>query len=86
MPAQIPRSVETRKELEDIQQQLIRAWVTRDRSLLERLLAPDWMVTHTEGRMSTREEVLALERAGVDAVLVADGNVGALVGDQPLDV
>ena len=36
--------------------------------------------------VSTREEVLALERAGVDAVLVADGNVGALVGDQPLDV
>lgn len=36
--------------------------------------------------VSTREEVLALERAGVDAVLVAGGNVGALVGDQPLDV
>jgi len=36
--------------------------------------------------VSTREEVLALERAGVDAVLVATGNVGVLVGDQPLDV
>ncbi len=36
--------------------------------------------------VSTREEVLALERAGVDAVLVVSGNVGALVGDQPLDV
>lgn len=36
--------------------------------------------------VSTREEVLALERAGVDAVLVEPGNVGVLVGDQPLDV
>lgn len=36
--------------------------------------------------VSTREEVLALERAGVDAVLVVHGNVGALVGDQPPDV
>jgi NAD(P)H-dependent flavin oxidoreductase YrpB (nitropropane dioxygenase family) len=36
--------------------------------------------------VSTREEVLALERAGVDAVLVVHGNVDALVGDLPLDV
>ncbi len=36
--------------------------------------------------VSTREEVLALERAGVDAVLVVHGNVNALVGDQPPDV
>jgi hypothetical protein len=36
--------------------------------------------------VSTREDVLALERAGVDAVLVTGGNVRALVGDQPLDV
>jgi len=36
--------------------------------------------------VSTREEVLALERAGVDAVLVTRADVGALVGDQPLDV
>jgi 3-dehydroquinate synthase class II len=36
--------------------------------------------------VSTREEVLALERAGVDAVLVVHGNVDALVGDQPPEV
>jgi hypothetical protein len=30
--------------------------------------------------VATREEVLALERAGFDAVLVAAGHVGALVG------
>jgi NAD(P)H-dependent flavin oxidoreductase YrpB (nitropropane dioxygenase family) len=36
--------------------------------------------------VTTRDEVLALERAGVDAVLVQGGHVRALVGDQPLDV
>ena len=33
-----------------------------------------------------REEVLKLERAGFDAVLVAPGSVGTLVGHQPPDV
>ncbi len=36
--------------------------------------------------VSTREEVLALERAGIDAVLVAGGEVQRLVGDRPLEV
>ena len=36
--------------------------------------------------VTTRDEVLALERAGVDAVLVQGGHVRTLVGDQPLDV
>jgi len=33
-----------------------------------------------------RDEVLKLERAGFDAVLVAPGSVGTLVGHQPPDV
>ena len=36
--------------------------------------------------VSTREEVLALERAGIDAVLVAGGEVSVLVGHRPLEV
>jgi indole-3-glycerol phosphate synthase len=36
--------------------------------------------------VADREEVLALERAGVDAVLVRAGHVGDLVGDQPVSV
>jgi hypothetical protein len=36
--------------------------------------------------VSSREEVLALERAGVDAVLVRARNVDELVGDQPVSV
>jgi hypothetical protein len=36
--------------------------------------------------VDSRDEVLALERAGIDAVLVPAGHVGGLVGHQPLDV
>jgi hypothetical protein len=36
--------------------------------------------------VGSREEVLALERAGIDAVLVPARHVGDLVGHQPFDV
>ena len=36
--------------------------------------------------VTSREEVLALERAGVDAVLVKAQHVGDLVGDKPVSV
>lgn len=36
--------------------------------------------------VTSRDEVLALERAGIDAVLVPGGHVTDLVGHQPLDV
>ena len=36
--------------------------------------------------VETRDEVLALERAGIDAVLVPGGDVAGLVGHQPPDV
>jgi hypothetical protein len=36
--------------------------------------------------VASRDEVLALERAGIDAVLVLDARVAHLVGEQPLDV
>jgi hypothetical protein len=36
--------------------------------------------------VTNRDEVLALERAGVDAVLVRSKHVGELVGDQPVSV
>ena len=36
--------------------------------------------------VESRDEVLALERAGIDAVLVKAGDVGGLVGHQPFDV
>ena len=36
--------------------------------------------------VGNRDEVLALERAGIDAVLVPAGDVRSLVGHQPVDV
>jgi hypothetical protein len=36
--------------------------------------------------VSSREDVLALERAGMDAVLVPGGHVAELVGHAPVDV
>jgi hypothetical protein len=36
--------------------------------------------------VASRDEVLALERAGIDAVLVGEGHIAHLVGEQPLDV
>ena len=36
--------------------------------------------------VSSRDEVLALERAGIDAVLVNDAKIAHLVGHQPFDV
>jgi indole-3-glycerol phosphate synthase len=36
--------------------------------------------------VTSRDEVLALERAGIDAVLVPAGSVAELVGERPPDV
>jgi NAD(P)H-dependent flavin oxidoreductase YrpB (nitropropane dioxygenase family) len=36
--------------------------------------------------VTSRDEVLSLERAGIDAVLVPNGHVGDLVGHRPFDV
>jgi len=46
------------RRLEVIQQELVREWLTHDGSTVDRLLAPEWMVTHADGRTSTSEEVL----------------------------
>jgi hypothetical protein len=39
-----------------------------------------------EVEVDSRDEVLALERAGIDAVLIRRGRVADLVGHEPLDV
>jgi len=66
------------RQLEEIQQQLVKAWVTHERSILERLLAPEWRVTRADGRVSTRDDVLRefdsganrLREGKVDDILV----------------
>jgi ketosteroid isomerase-like protein len=44
--------------LVELQQQLARAWVTRDRSTVERIIAPEWTSTGPDGRATDRERVL----------------------------
>ncbi len=46
------------QELADIQQQLAKAWVAGDRAAIERIIAPDWSVTGTDGRVGGRADVL----------------------------
>jgi ketosteroid isomerase-like protein len=46
--------------LEEIQRELATAWVARDRATIERLIAPDWTVTHVEGQRLTRPEVFRM--------------------------
>jgi ketosteroid isomerase-like protein len=45
--------------LVELQQELARAWVTRDRSTVERIIAPEWTSTGPDGRATDRERVLA---------------------------
>ena len=55
----IPKDIsEPSRELADIQQRLARAWVAADRAAIEEIIAPDWTVTGTDGRVSTRSDVL----------------------------
>jgi hypothetical protein len=50
--------VEDDIQLRDIQQQLARAWVERDRAFIERILAPEWSVTQANGSILSRANVL----------------------------
>jgi hypothetical protein len=52
--------------------------------LLPEVPAGKLAIAHVE--VTSRDEVLALERAGIDAVLVEHGNVAELVGHRPFDV
>ena len=54
-------------QLRDIQQQLARAWVERDRAFIERILAPEWSVTQVDGSLLSRANLLrsAFETEGL---------------------
>ena len=49
---------ESSHELAEIQQRLAKAWVAGDRANIEHIIAPDWTVTGSDGRVSTRGDVL----------------------------
>jgi len=65
-------AADDREQLEAIQHQLVHAWVTRDRSILDRLLAPEWMVTHADGRLSSRQEILRDFDTGSNRLLAGE--------------
>ena len=44
--------------LRAIQQELSAAWMAHDRATLERLIAPEWVVTHVMGERIDRAEAL----------------------------
>ena len=48
------------QRLREIQEELAAAWAARDRATIERLIAPDWSVTHIEGQRLTRSEVFRM--------------------------
>ena len=43
----------------ELQQALVKAWITGDRATLERIIAPDWRSTGPDGSTSDRARVLA---------------------------
>jgi ketosteroid isomerase-like protein len=65
-------SDDDRRQLEDIQQQLSKAWSTRDLATIDRLLAPDWSVTHIDGAVLTRAEVLRDFETGDNRLIESD--------------
>jgi ketosteroid isomerase-like protein len=65
------------RQLLTIQQQLARAWMTKDRAFIEGVLAPEWSVTQADGTMMTRATALGaffnavtIDSADVDDVTV----------------
>jgi len=70
--------------IRSMEQQIAKAWVDRDRSTIDAILAPEWSVTDASGRVLTKEQVL-LETLGsterrIDAMAIDDVRV-RLFGD-----
>jgi pimeloyl-ACP methyl ester carboxylesterase len=75
------------KQLLMIQQQLARAWVERDRAIIERVLAPEWSVTQADGTIRSRAAVLhdafVVRTVSVESMIVDDVTV-TLLGDTAI--
>lgn len=44
--------------ISNIEQQLAKAWVSRDRATIDAILAPEWSVTDAAGRVLTKQQVM----------------------------
>jgi ketosteroid isomerase-like protein len=47
------------EQLNELEQRLIRAWIEKDRETIDELLADDWSVIDTSGRVLTKTQVMA---------------------------
>jgi len=75
-PAESGAAADTRL-LEELEQQIARAWIQRDRNALEQILAPEWVVTQADGTVLTRSEVLGrfFDTVAFDSNVVDDVTV-----------
>jgi ketosteroid isomerase-like protein len=67
-----------------IEQQLAKAWLSRDRAAIDAILAPEWSVTDAAGQVLSKEQVMqevfgSTERR-IEAMTIDDVNV-RLFGD-----
>jgi ketosteroid isomerase-like protein len=44
--------------ISNIEQQLAKAWVGRERATIDAILAPEWLVTDAAGRVLTKQQVM----------------------------
>jgi hypothetical protein len=76
--------IDDERDLLDIQQQLANAWVEKNRSYVERILAPEWRVTQADGSLVSRADVLRLAFESGNLVItrmVVDDVTVALFGE-----
>lgn len=48
------------QEIEALEHELARAWMAGDCAAWADLIAPEWMVTHLDGQVITREQAIAM--------------------------
>jgi ketosteroid isomerase-like protein len=79
---EMPQPANDEQRLEDIQQQLARAWTQHDRPFIESVLAPEWSVTQPDGQVLTRAVVLGtfFDAVTFDSNVIDDVNV-LMLGD-----
>ena len=76
--------IDDERDLLDIQQQLANAWFEKNRSYVERILAPEWRVTQADGSLVSRADVLRLAFESGSLVItrmVVDDVTVALFGE-----
>jgi uncharacterized protein (TIGR02246 family) len=81
------------EQLSQIEHQLAKAWIARDRDAINNILAPDWTVTDIAGRVLSKAQVLQefdsqdrqIESGSIDDIKVRElGDVVVVTGKTTL--